>query len=570
MAQTGYTPILLYSSSTGSAAPAAGNLTNSTFGSELAINITDGKLFYKDNTNAVQVIAWKTTPTTAGGTGLTSYTAGDLPYYATGTTLSKLAIGTNGQILSSNGTAPQWTTLSGVAVTSISFGTTGLTPATATQGAVTVAGTLITTNGGTGLSSYTAGDLTYFASGTTLTKLAIGASGRWLGSSGTAPQWNAPAALTKTDDTNVTLTLGGSASTALLNAASLTLGWTGTLAVGRGGTGAATFTAGRILFGNGTSAINTSANLFWDNTNSWLGIGTNAPPSALSLNGDGNVNTAVATSKGLMVLSQGGITSSTGAGGLEFKSSTFGSGYGAKITNMDDGSLAFVFRQNSASWTERLRFFGTGGVSIGNTTDPGAGGLNVNQILYVNRTSRLNNGIIEARANTSEQAIVAQVQSNGNSLFQGFNSTGSVVFQATGNGTLYVTGAVTTPQTYAQTTGSAANVFVDSAGDLYRSTSSLKYKTDIQDATHGLAEVMQLRPVTYKGKADTDEGKTFGGLIAEEVDAIGLSEFVQYDDEGNPDALAYGNMVSLLTKAIQQQQAMIDSLAAKVKQLENK
>ena len=41
------------------------------------------------------------------------------------------------------------------------------------------------------------------------------------------------AALTKTDDTNVTLTLGGAAATSLVNAASLTLGWTGTLAAGR-------------------------------------------------------------------------------------------------------------------------------------------------------------------------------------------------------------------------------------------------------------------------------------------------------------------------------------------------
>ena len=46
--------------------------------------------------------------TTYGGTGLTSYTAGDLPYYSTGTTLSKLGIGSNGYILTSNGTAPTW------------------------------------------------------------------------------------------------------------------------------------------------------------------------------------------------------------------------------------------------------------------------------------------------------------------------------------------------------------------------------------------------------------------------------------------------------------------------------
>lgn len=40
-------------------------------------------------------------------------------------------------------------------------------------------------------------------------------------------------ALTKTDDTNVTLTLGGAPTTALLTASSLTLGWTGTLAAAR-------------------------------------------------------------------------------------------------------------------------------------------------------------------------------------------------------------------------------------------------------------------------------------------------------------------------------------------------
>jgi hypothetical protein len=78
-------------------------------------------------------------------------------------------------------------------------------------------------------------------------------------SSGT-PSWEpitsadiTAAALTKTDDTNVTLTLGGTPSTALLNAASLTLGWSGTLAVGRGGSGASTLTG--VLVGNGTSAF---------------------------------------------------------------------------------------------------------------------------------------------------------------------------------------------------------------------------------------------------------------------------------------------------------------------------
>ena len=56
MAQTGFTPIQLYSSSTPTNAPSAGNLTNDTKGSELAINIADKNLFFKDSTNAVNTV----------------------------------------------------------------------------------------------------------------------------------------------------------------------------------------------------------------------------------------------------------------------------------------------------------------------------------------------------------------------------------------------------------------------------------------------------------------------------------------------------------------------------------
>lgn len=65
-------------------------------------------------------------------------------------------------------------------------------------------------------------------------------------------------ALTRTNDTNVTLTLGGSPTTALLNATSMTLGWSGQLAVGRGGSGVGTLTG--LLQGNGTSAFTAITN----------------------------------------------------------------------------------------------------------------------------------------------------------------------------------------------------------------------------------------------------------------------------------------------------------------------
>lgn len=69
------------------------------------------------------------------------------------------------------------------------------------------------------------------------------------------------AALTKTDDTNVTLTLGGSPTVALLAATSLTLGWTGTLSGTRGGTGV----------NNGSSTITIGGNITFSGANTFTG-----------------------------------------------------------------------------------------------------------------------------------------------------------------------------------------------------------------------------------------------------------------------------------------------------------
>jgi hypothetical protein len=64
-------------------------------------------------------------------------------------------------------------------------------------------------------------------------------------------------ALTKTNDTNVTLTLGGTPTTALLQATSITAGWTGQLGVTRGGTGLATVTQGDLLYASASNTLST-------------------------------------------------------------------------------------------------------------------------------------------------------------------------------------------------------------------------------------------------------------------------------------------------------------------------
>ena len=89
-----------------------------------------------------------------GGTNITSYTTGDILYASASGVISKLGIGTNGQQLVVSGGLPAWTSVSG-SVTTISFASTGLTPSTATSGAVTVGGTLVVANGGTGATTLT-------------------------------------------------------------------------------------------------------------------------------------------------------------------------------------------------------------------------------------------------------------------------------------------------------------------------------------------------------------------------------------------------------------------------------
>jgi hypothetical protein len=132
MAQTNFTPISLYHSTTAAAVPTAGNLV----AGELAINITDGKLYYEDNTGVVRLLA-----STAASSPVTSFQ------------------------------------------TSLS----GLTPSTSTTGAVTLAGTLGTSSGGTGLTTVgsngqvlgvSGGVLAYITpSGTTGSSLTIALTG---------------------------------------------------------------------------------------------------------------------------------------------------------------------------------------------------------------------------------------------------------------------------------------------------------------------------------------------------------------------------------------------------------
>jgi hypothetical protein len=85
----------------------------------------------------------------SGGTGAATFTANNVLLGNGTSAFQVVAPGSNGNVLTSNGTTWQ-STAPAAGVTTISFGSTGLTPSTATSGAVSVAGTLAIANGGTG------------------------------------------------------------------------------------------------------------------------------------------------------------------------------------------------------------------------------------------------------------------------------------------------------------------------------------------------------------------------------------------------------------------------------------
>ena len=124
-----------------------------------------------------------------GGTGFASYAVGDIIYAGTTTTFSKLAAGTNGHILTLSAGVPSWAASTG-GVTSFSGGTTGLTPAGVTTGAIVVAGTLAVANGGTGVTTSTGTGSTVLSASPTFTGTALAtnitASGVVTGASVTA------------------------------------------------------------------------------------------------------------------------------------------------------------------------------------------------------------------------------------------------------------------------------------------------------------------------------------------------------------------------------------------------
>lgn len=160
MAQTGYTPILIYASGTATNVPLAANLTSGASGAELALNYADGKLYYKDSGGTVQIIAYKNVPiSTLSGAGTGVLTA-----------LTQNVTGSGGIVLE---TSPSLTTPTlGVASATTINKVTFTTPATGST--LTIAdGKTLTVNNSITFTGTDSTTMTLPSSSATLAGLAI-------------------------------------------------------------------------------------------------------------------------------------------------------------------------------------------------------------------------------------------------------------------------------------------------------------------------------------------------------------------------------------------------------------
>jgi hypothetical protein len=294
MAQTGFTPIQLFRTTTAAAAPTAGTLADG----ELAINLTDEKLYFKNAAGTVKLLAANITPVANGGTGVTTSTGTGSVVLSNSPTLVTPALGTP-----SSGTLTNATGLPIVAGTtgtlSIARGGTGTTSTTFANLTTNVTGTLPIANGGTGATTAAAARtglgattlganiftvanpsaVTFprFNADNTVSSLsaadfrtAIGAgtgggSVTSVGGTGTVNGISLSGTVTSSGN----LTLGGT-----LSGVNLTTQVTGTLPVANGGTGRATLTANNVILGNGTTAVQqvapgTVGNVLTSNGTTW-------------------------------------------------------------------------------------------------------------------------------------------------------------------------------------------------------------------------------------------------------------------------------------------------------------
>ena len=307
----------------------------------------------------------------------------------------------------------------------------------------------------------------------------------------------------------------------------------------RAGAGTGTGAGGSIKLevadgGSSGSSVNSHATAVTIADNGNVGIGTNSPHDA---------------GTNFKVLNLNGVK----GGSLAFSRGTNSATKQWAIRTSDDDDLRFEYGSTLASEAARITSEGDG---------------------LLNTTSVIQSAILSVKGNASRNGITSQVTNNAFFSFIAANASGSITFYVRGDG------VVVAPTVYSTAvSASLRDVQIDSSGFLGYSTSTRASKGNIEDL-EDVSWLSKLNPVSFNRKVFDRETNTFKdellseteyGLIAEDVEAVNknLCFYNETEDGQELAGITYSKLITPLLKALQEANAKIETLEAKVTALEN-
>ena len=335
-----------------------------------------------------------------------------------------------------------------------------------------------------------------------------------------------------------------------------------------------------------------------------VGIGTSSPDIYAQSGKMFTVSNTASNSYAYTTLAGSG----TGGGEIDLGNQTIRH---AAIASLSGSALAFYTNgtNSGAAVSERMRIDSSGNVGIG-TSSPGAklqvaGSVSVTGTNTINASScimTIGDNTRTASSSTTTGAIVCGgglgVWSNVTAGGQGNFSDSVSVFTTNPTSSqqgvllrnvynvgpsLFSMGAATSNGIIAFIGGAGTQGAINGNGSgiNYVTTSDYRLKENVAPMTGALAKVAQLKPCTYTWKFDGSDGQGFIAHELQEVfpDAVsGEKDDVETytDEDGNeqtrikPQGVDTSNLVATLTAAIQEQQALITSLIARIATLEAK
>ena len=318
-----------------------------------------------------------------------------------------------------------------------------------------------------------------------------------------------------------------------------------------------------------------------------VGIGTSSPGSAIT--------------NAMLEVGGGHIVISNNFG--FFSNNDGNNGIGAGIDTRSDDGMEFY-----ANGSSRMTLTSIGRLGIG-TSNPSealdiVGGFQVdgstfnvdetNNRVGIGTTSPATHLEVSSSSNpttrithTSNGTVRLEFKRNSGDDWRIHNTSGILLFGQSTNNLSSVTdvfrlggGSVTPASDNAVTLGQSSRRWTAVwAVDGSINTSDARLKKDIEPIAEGLPLIQQLNPVSFKWKANQDQGRSHTGFIAQELQEVVPHLVIDHEWREVPDSdqrewvetehlgVNYAELIPILTKAIQEQQEMIEALQEEVSEL---